>query len=308
MLHYTGKLIRVRKQGFIPWMTRTGLIISVVVFVIVSSGTLIGRYNFRTDEVVVKIKNLPLKLDGLKIIQISDLHLASFYHHHSKLKKVVDRINSYQPDLILNTGDFVTYGWREFNRADTILAKEKSRFGNFAILGNHDMGTYLPNATNYVMNTNIIKMKALVESSGYRVLYENNTTVIINGAKVEIIGVKIAGRYPNIIHGDLIKAMENPDTAEFKILLAHDPNQWRKDVAGKTDINLTLSGHTHGFQVGILTRKFRWSPAKYIYHEWAGLYSENDQFLYVNRGLGVLAVPFRIWMPPEITLLTLKRE
>jgi uncharacterized protein len=151
-------------------------------------------------------------------------------------------------------------------------------------------------------------MKELIKSSGYQVLYNGNKTIEINGVKVEFIGVETSGRFPKIIHGDLKKAMEESDTAGFKILLAHDPNQWDSDVVGKTDIKLTFAGHTHGMQMGILTKKLRWSPIKYFYPHWQGLYSENDQFLYVNRGLGVLGIPFRIWMPPEITVMTLKSD
>ena len=116
------------------------------------------------------------------------------------------------------------------------------------------------------------------------------------------------GRHPDIVHSDPVIAAEGTDSADLRILLAHDPNQWREDVAGKTDIELTLSGHTHGMQVGIITKRFSWSPSKYFYPEWNGLFSEGDQYLYVNRGLGVMGVPFRIWMPPEITVLTLVVE
>ena len=116
------------------------------------------------------------------------------------------------------------------------------------------------------------------------------------------------GRHPNITHGDLGKAIAGLDSVDLKILLSHDPNHWEKAVTGKTDIHLTLSGHTHGMQMGIVTKKFKWSPAKYFYPHWNGLFSNGNQFQYVNRGLGVLAVPFRIWMPPEITIITLKKE
>ena len=116
------------------------------------------------------------------------------------------------------------------------------------------------------------------------------------------------GRHPDIIHGDLRKALSGLDSVDLKILLSHDPNQWDEDVVSKTDIDITLSGHTHGMQMGIYTKKFKWSPSKYFYPHWGGLFREGNQYQYVNLGLGVLAIPFRIWMPPEITVITLKRE
>ena len=123
-----------------------------------------------------------------------------------------------------------------------------------------------------------------------------------------MIGIITKGRYPDIIHGDLGKALSGLDSVDLKILLSHDPNQWETDVVSKTDIDITLSGHTHAMQMGIYTKKFRWSPAKYFYPHWNGLYTQGNQVHYVNRGLGVLAIPFRIWMPPEITVITLKKE
>jgi predicted MPP superfamily phosphohydrolase len=114
--------------------------------------------------------------------------------------------------------------------------------------------------------------------------------------------------FPHIIHGDLAKAISGLDSADLKILLSHDPNQWEEEVTGKTDIDITLSGHTHGMQMGIMTKKIRWSPAKYFYPHWNGLYKQGNQYQYVNRGLGVIGIPFRIWMPPEITVITIKRE
>jgi predicted MPP superfamily phosphohydrolase len=308
MFHYTGKLFRIRKGGYKVWLSVTGFVISCLIFIIVALGTFRGRYNFKNEEITVKVKSLPPGLDGLKIVQLSDLHLVSFYKNHERLQKLMDRINSFQPDLVLNTGDFVTYGWREFDRCDTILSKAKSRYGNFAILGNHDMGTYFPGISQGDRDIIILKINDLIRSSGYHVLYESNEIVEIRGVKVEIIGVSTAGRHPNIIHGNLNKAMANTDSSDFKILLCHDPDQWDEDVRTKSDIDLTFAGHTHGMQMGIMTKKFRWSPAQYLFKHWAGLYSENGQTLYVNRGLGVLAIPFRTGMPPEITVLTLNSD
>ena len=308
LFHYTGKLIRIRKRGYIRGLTLAGFIISGTIIFIIAAGAFIGKFNFRTEELTIKIENLNEALDNLRIVQISDLHLAGFYRHRKKIVAVVDEINSLKPDLIVNTGDFISYGWREFDGFDTILSKAESRYGNFAILGNHDMGTYYPGSSQEGRRAIALKVNELAEASGYTVLNDESVIIDIKGSQVALIGVETYGRHPDIIHGNLQKAAAGTDSAGFKILLAHDPNQWKKDVAGKTGIDLTLSGHTHGMQIGIVTKKFRWSPSKYFYPEWHGLFSEGSQHLYVNRGLGVMGVPFRIWMPPEITVITLVAE
>jgi hypothetical protein len=258
--------------------------------------------------VTVRIKGLDPGISGIRIALLSDLHLASFIHHQALLEDLMNEVTGYKPDLIINTGDFINFGWREFDRCDTILLKAISRYGNLAVFGNHDMGTYLPNSSESEKEANLIKMQELITASGYRMLNDEHIVLNIRGIKIAFIGVKTAGRHPDIIHGDLHKAMEGIDSVDLKILLAHDPNQWKQDVTGKTDISLTLSGHTHGMQMGIMTKRFQWSPSSYFYPEWSGLYKEGDQYLYVNRGLGVLAIPFRIWMPPEITILTLETD
>jgi len=308
IFHYSGRLARIKHGGHIRWLTNTGLTIMVVIFSIIAMGTLHGRFNFKTEAVTIKIKGLNKDIDGLKIVQLSDLHLSGFYNHRKVLQKVMEEVNTYKPDLILNTGDFVSYGWREFDRNDTILSKAKSRYGNFAVMGNHDFGTYHPFFTEADRDNNVLIMNQLIRSSGYKVLNDEFTTVNVGNAKIALIGIITKGQHPNMIHGDLGKAISGLDSVDLKILLSHDPNQWEEEVTGKTDIDITLSGHTHGMQMGILTKKFRWSPSKYFYPHWSGLYSDGNQFQYVNRGLGVLAIPFRIWMPPEITVITLKPE
>ncbi len=309
-LHFSGKLTKIKSGGYSKRYTNAGILIMLVFMVTLGMSAFRGRFNFKTEKITIKIKGLQKDLDGLKIVQISDLHMSTFYHQKKVLQDVMERINTYKPDLIVNTGDFVTIGWREFEHNDTILAKAVSRYGNFAVLGNHDFGTYNPDYTRADRANNVLIMNNMVESSGYTVLNDDYKIIKIGQARVALIGIVTIGRHPHMIHGSLESAMKGIDTVktDFKIFLSHDPNTWEKDVVGKTDINLTLSGHTHGMQMGIITKNFRWSPARYFYPHWNGLYREGDQYQYVNRGLGVLSVPFRIWMPPEITLITLRSE
>ncbi|NSW94049.1 MAG: metallophosphoesterase [Bacteroidales bacterium] len=308
MLHYTGRIIRAKTGGHIRSLTSTGIAIAICAFLIITSGTLIGRYNVKTEYTEIKLKELDDDLNGLKIVHLSDLHLASFYHNHKRVEKVMEEINSLKPDLIINTGDFISYGWREFDRFDTILTKARGRYGNFTSLGNHDFGTYHPYFTEADRGNHLLLLNKYLESSGYTVLNDTSQLVTIGDATVAIIGVSAKGSFPHITHGDLQRAIKGTDISDLKILLSHDPNHWINEVKGKTDIELTLAGHTHGMQIGITTKKFRWSPAIFFYPYWNGLYNEGDQFLYVNRGLGSLGIPFRIWMPPEITVITLVKD
>ncbi len=308
LCHFTGSIIRIKQGGYITWLTNSGIIFMALILAIVTIGTLHGRFNFRTENITIKVKGLKKDLEGLRIIQLSDLHLAGFYHHPNVLQNVINKVNALKPDLILNTGDFVSYGWRELDGNDTILAKAKSKYGNFAVMGNHDFGTYDPDFTQTDRDSMVFIMKRLISNSGYKVLSDEFSNVTIDSAKIGLIGLITMGRFPDIIHGNLDKAIAGLDSVDLKILLDHDPNHWDEAVTGKTNIDITLSGHTHGMQFGILSQKFKWSPAQYFYPHWSGLYKEGNQFQYVNRGLGVLAIPFRICMPPEITVITLTAE
>jgi uncharacterized protein len=305
LLHFTGKLIRIRRGNHIRALTNAGIIIWIIICTIIVSGNQNGKFDFRTEEVTIKVDGLHKDLEGLTIVQLSDIHISSFHRHKGVLKEVMDKVNSYKPDIFINTGDFISYGSREFDRNDTILSLVKGKLGNFAVLGNHDIGTYYPGYTEAQKDSNTLRMIDLITLSGFKVLNDENVIINSGQARIGIAGIITRGRYPHMIHGNLAKAISGMDSVDFKILLSHDPNQWEKDVVGKTDIDLTFSGHTHGMQMGIITKRFHWSPAQYFYPRWAGLYNSGEQYLYVNRGLGVLGIPFRIGMPPEITVLKL---
>jgi uncharacterized protein len=305
LFHFTGVALRRKTGGHNRLLTITGMLISLVIFLTVLTGTLYTRFNFKEDRIAVRIKDLKPELNGLKIVLISDLHLSSFYHHREQMVKVMEEINQEKPDILINTGDFISFGWREFGRFDTILVTAKGKYGSFAVMGNHDFGGYDPYFTDADEENNVLLMNKFISASGYKVLNDESEIINIRDSRIEMIGVMTKGSFPNIIHGNLNKANNNSVSVDLKILLAHDPNQWDKEVTGKTDIDLTLSGHTHGMQIGILTKKFKWSPAHRFYPRWNGLYKVGEQYLVVNRGLGVLVFPFRIWMPPEISVITI---
>lgn len=307
ILHFTGKLIRLHRNTHIRSLSNAGIFIWIIIFALVTGGSIHGKFNFKTENISVNVKGLNKDLDGFRIVQISDVHQTTFFRHKKTLRNLMLKINSYNPDLVINSGDFVEIGYNEFGRNDTIFNIAKGRYGNYAILGNHDIGTYYPGITEEGIDTNIARISKLITASGYHLLRDENVILKIGGARLGIAGTVTRGSYPNITHGDLGKAIAGLDSADFRILISHDPNHWESDISNKTNIDLTLSGHTHGMQMGILTKNFRWSPSKYFYKNWNGLYTNGKQFLYVNRGLGVIRLPFRIFMPPEITVITLVR-
>ena len=305
ILHYTGKILTKKREEHMRALTTTGIFIWLTMFSIVTAGSFIGRFNFRTEILEVKVNGLKSDLVGLTIVHLSDIHLSTYHRHPEKLIRVMEEVNSFKPDLIINSGDFVTLSYMEYGRYDTILSRAESKLGNFAVLGNHDIGTYHPGYTASDIAGNMSRMTELITESGYKVLNDENVIITLGETTIGIAGVITKGRHPHMIHGNLDKAVAGMDSVDLALLISHDPNHWKERVTGKTDIDLTLSGHTHGMQIGIWSKWFKWSPSQYFYHEWSGLYNEKDQYLYVNRGLGVLSVPFRIWMPPEITILRL---
>ena len=305
ILHFTGRVLKRRSRGHIRSLTNTGIILWIVIFTLIVAGSLRGKHHFVTEEITIKSDKLDKLQGDLVLVQISDLHLASFKRHKGDLLKVMERINSYHPDIIINTGDFISYGWKEFDACDTILSVAKAPLGKYAILGNHDMGTYHPDFNEADRDTNIARLSGLINASGYHLLRDDNVILKTGDLKIGIAGITTRGRRMKITYGDLGKALAGLDSVDYTILLSHDPNLWEKQVISRPGIDLTLSGHTHGMQMGIITKRLRWSPSQFFYKQWNGIYNKNNQYIYVNRGLGVMAIPFRIGMPPEITVIRL---
>jgi predicted MPP superfamily phosphohydrolase len=251
LLHFTGKIIRFRRGDHIRPLTNTGIIIWIAVFLSVIAGTIYGRFNFRIEKVTIEFEGLNKDIDGLRIVQISDLHVSGFYKHRAKLAEAVKIVNDLKPDILINSGDFVSIGWREFGRNDTIISKASGRLGSYAVLGNHDIGTYCPGLNQAGIDTNIKRMSEMISASGYTLLNDDHIIIKSGDARIGIAGIITKGRHPDIVHGNLEKAITGMDSIDFSILISHDPNHWRKSVAGKTDIDLVFAGHTHGMQLGI---------------------------------------------------------
>jgi len=291
------------------WIVPTiGLIAGFLPFFVIVYAIFKAVYKFKVERITLSHKDLPESFDGLKIVQISDLHLGSFNYRYPILERAVRIINELDADIIVFTGDLVNnFAW-ELNGWEKVLNKISANKAKYAILGNHDYGDYSDWESDEEKGKKFEDIVLFYEKINVNLLLNEAEVLSESDQQIAIVGVENWGLPPFRQDGDLNKALKDVKGVQFKILLSHDPSHWDEEVIGKTDIALTLSGHTHGMQAGINIMGKQWSPIKYKYKRWAGLYKERSQYLYVNKGLGWLGFPGRLGMRPEITLIKLKKS
>lgn len=289
--------------GRARFLSQLGLILSVVPFSAVLYGVTKGRRNFNLARIPVRSGNLPAAFNGLRVVQISDMHLGSYGGDLSIVRNGIDLINAEKPDLILFTGDLVNDFAEEAEPFIAELARLNAPLGKFSILGNHDYSDY-PNWDDpAAKRANLERLKAIHAEMGFRLMLDEHLALEKDGERIGLLGVQNWGhRFQQ--YGDLQKAMRGTEAFPFRLLMSHDPTHWDHQVLG-TGIDLTVSGHTHGAQFGVKLGGSTYSPAQWVYKHWAGLYAEGTQHLYVNRGFGFIGFPGRVGMPPEITVLEL---
>ncbi|MFO7864817.1 MAG: metallophosphoesterase [Salinivirgaceae bacterium] len=290
------------------FLSQIGIIMATAPFVTLLFGVLKGRFAFYTHHVKLSFPNLPEAFDGLRIVQISDLHLGSFGTNRKPLKEAVELINAENPDIVLFTGDLVNNFAGEIRNWEEVFGQLKAGIGKYAILGNHDYGDYSTWPSQQRKEANFKSILSGYRRLGFKLLRNESVTLEKGGQKIAISGVENWGHPPFPQYGDLEKTWNKVGDAPFKILMSHDPDHWDAEVVGKKNYDITLAGHTHGMQFGVALGNFNWSPAQYKFKRWAGLYQVGKQLLYVNRGLGYLGMPARVGMPPEITVFKLKRD
>jgi hypothetical protein len=265
-----------------------------------------NKYNYQIKKIPLQLSNLPKSFKGMKIVQISDVHSGSFNDKAAVLRGV-EKILSLQPDLILFTGDLVNNTADEMNAYEDVFSKLTAPLGVFSVLGNHDYADYVQWESKEAKRKNLEALIALQAKMGWRLLMDEHVMLQKGEEKIALIGVQNwsnLGRFPK--YGNLEKAYQGAESAPFKILMSHDPTHWDAQIRPNfPDIDLTLSGHTHGMQFGLETPWLRWSPVQYVYRQWMGLYKEGNQHLYVNRGYGFIGYPGRVGILPEITLFQL---
>ena len=306
--HFMGH----NSDSFLPnrrkFVSQVALGLAAVPFFSLIYGMTIGKYNFKVIRQTLFFPDLPEAFDGFKITHISDIHSGSF-DDEEKIKYAINLINEQESEILLFTGDIVNAKADEMHPwIDTFKGLKNFEYGKFSVLGNHDYGAYLDWKSEKAKDDNFEAIKDLHRQIDFKLLM--NEHIIINKGtdEIKIIGVENWGKNFGEF-GDIDKATENIDPLNFKILLSHDPSHWEYVVKRHVkNIQLTLSGHTHGMQFGIeIPGFFKWSLAKYIYKQWAGLYSEFGRYVYVNRGFGFHAYPGRVGIMPEITVIELKK-
>lgn len=286
------------------FLSRTGLALAAIPFSAVLYGVTKGRRSFQVRRETLRSAKLPAAFDGLRIVQISDMHLGSFPLSTDIVRTGIELINAEAPDLILFTGDLVNDFSEEADPWIDQLSGLKARIGKFSILGNHDYSDYASWPDAAAKRANLERLKGHHAAMGFRLLLDEHVPLERDGERVALIGVQNWGlRFQQ--YGDLRKAVAGTDPAQYRILLSHDPTHWEAQVQ-QEGIDLTLSGHTHGAQFGITIAGQTYSPAQWVYKQWAGLYTRDHMHLYVNRGFGFIGFPGRVGMPPEITVIELR--
>ena len=285
----------------------SGLVLALFLFGNIIYGMVWGKDDIIINQITISSEKLPQSFNGFKIAQISDLHLGSFKDNQI-VENCIALLNAEKPDIILFTGDMVNNEAAEAFPYIPLFEKLKPPYGMYSILGNHDMGDYMRWYNDRAKIFNLNELMRAQREMGFVMLRNQHTYIVSGKDSIVLIGVDNWGVPPFKRYGDLNLAMKGINQNLFTILLSHDPSHWSHEVTGKTNIELTLSGHTHGAQFVIHAGNYKFSPVQWKYKQWMGLYQLNNQFLYVNTGLGFIGFSGRIGVPPEITMITLRTK
>ncbi|MGV3698184.1 metallophosphoesterase [Flavobacterium sp.] len=306
--HFMGH----NSDSFLPhrrkFVSQVALGLAAVPFLSLIYGMTVGKYNFKVVRQTLFFPDLPDAFEGFKLTQISDIHSGSF-DDEEKIQYAIDLINEQESDLLLFTGDIVNARADEMHPwIDTFNGLRKFEHGKYSVLGNHDYGAYLDWKSEEAKAANFEAIKDLHRQMDFKLLQNESIKIKKGEDEIAIIGVENWGKHFGS-NGDIDKASENISPTDFKILMSHDPSHWEYIVKRHPkNVQLTLSGHTHGMQFGIeIPGYFKWSLAQYMYKQWAGLYNEFGRYVYVNRGFGFHAYPGRVGIMPEITVFELKK-
>jgi len=289
------------------FVAKSALIAGAVPLATISFGIISGAHDYRVRKKTITFKNLPKEFDGLRLGQLSDIHTGSFFNK-TAVEGGVDMLNNEKPDLICFTGDLVNNQSEEARDYLDIFKKLKADLGVYSVMGNHDYGDYSSWSSPEAKSRDVSNLHDMHRYMGWDLLLNENRKITVSGQDIALLGNENWGNGRFSKYGDLAKTYAGTQESPFKILMSHDPSHWDAQIRPDfKDIDITLSGHTHGMQFGVEIGNFRWSPAKFIYEQWADLYQKGDQYLYVNRGFGFIGYPGRIGILPEITILELKR-
>jgi predicted MPP superfamily phosphohydrolase len=289
------------------FISQAGAVIASIPFIAIIYGITKGKYNFKVHNITLKFPDLPEKFHGFTITQISDIHSGSFDDAEA-VERGVALVNAQKSDILLFTGDLVNNKATEMHRWIDVFKKLHAPYGKYSILGNHDYGDYVDWPSTEAKRENMLLLHKVHREVGFRLLLNENVRIEKDGESFSLVGVENWGAPPFPQYGNLDKALQGTGDRSFKILMSHDPSHFDRVVKHHdTHVHLTLSGHTHGMQFGIEIPGIKWSPVKYRYPKWAGLYEDAGRYLYVNRGFGFLGFPGRVGIWPEVTVIRLEK-
>lgn len=284
-----------------------GVLLTSLIIIAFIYGISKGKYAYKVIKHTLYFDDLPEAFDGFTITQISDVHAGSFTSA-KQVQKGIDLINKQESDLFVFTGDLVNNKAEEIKPWIGHFSQIKAKYGQFSVLGNHDYGDYVKWDNELIKQGNLQQLKKYHAELGFRLLLDEHVELNKNGQKIILAGIENWGLGFGE-RGDLKKALQGTNTADFKVLLSHDPSHWDAQVKDNPNkIHLALAGHTHGMQFGIEAFGIKWSPVKLRYKHWAGIKEENGRVLNVNRGFGFIGFSGRIGIWPEITVIELKKK
>ncbi|CAG5012421.1 3',5'-cyclic adenosine monophosphate phosphodiesterase CpdA [Dyadobacter sp. CECT 9275] len=297
----TGEKVIPRSE----FLAKTAMVAGAGLMGTFAFGIISGAHDYRIRRVKVALKNLPKAFDGIKIAQLSDIHSGSFFNR-TAVKGGVEMLMKEKPDIAFFTGDLVNDKAVEVKDYIDIFNKLKAPLGVHSTLGNHDYGDYVQWASPEIKHRNLEDLKKAHALLGWNLMLDENRAIEVDGEQIGLIGIQNWGAGNFAKYGSLEKAYKGAEDYPVKLLLSHDPSHWQAQVLpGYQDIDIAFAGHTHGMQFGVEIAGLKWSPVQYRYKQWAGLYQEKDQYLYVNRGFGYLGYPGRVGILPEITIMEL---
>jgi hypothetical protein len=282
-------------------------------------GAAITRRQIDVVNVEISSPRLPAAFDGYRMVQISDLHVGTWGEDTSFVAELVDSVNAQHPDIILFTGDIVNRESTELAPFLNTLARLHAPDGVYSILGNHDYGDYVDWPSAADKRDNLQLLKNWQRQIGWKLLNNQRTQIVHDNDTIQLIGVENWGEPPFHQYGHLIDAyplstdsLQHLNDDRFKILLTHNPEHWRQEVRRISNIDLSLSGHTHAMQFELKFGNWRWSPSAWKYDQWGGLYdyinAKGEKLqIYVNIGAGEVGIPSRIGATPELTVITLRK-
>jgi predicted MPP superfamily phosphohydrolase len=309
-LYLLSKVIYVyfrdKKGKRLAWLPIVGNTFAVVLFVLLAWG-IADRKNVSVRELEVSIDGLPTTFDGLKIVQITDVHVGCLDGAREYLKSLVEISNSYNPDIVMLTGDLINVAAWEAEGTEGSLNGCTARIGKYAVLGNHDYGKYYKWDCAQDSIDNLEAVKNIYRNFDFDLLLNENRVLVSQGDTLVVAGMENCGEEPFPCYGDMDASLSGVEDKPV-LLLSHDPSTWKTKILDYNNVLMTFSGHTHAAQMGIEIGDFKFSPAQYLYEEWDGLYEQNGRYLFVSRGVGYVGLAFRLGMRPEISVITLVKK